>query len=332
MAYPRKKSIGQGTDGPYHISSRCLGHTVLDGRHPVTGKQIVHRRKWIAGRIAELQGLLAVKVLAASVAEHRVDLFLTCLPRVAAKWKNEEVVWRWLTLFGTSLGPVDRKTMKEIAARKSLVEQWRSRLASVSWFMRGFNEWLARRINQEEERRGQFWAARFDSWKLDPAELKGAVADLEGHRLTIPPFQESRVFPGLATLPAAPIPPKPRRAAKDRSARQPRMNLDQKAEIFRRIDAGEDPQSVANDMERSLASINHVLRNRSTIKQSLGRWLNESEKAKLRKLMARHKPRQAKNGRLFYHPNDVHALAESTFGRRLSYQPFEEFCRQLRNQ
>ncbi|WP_229815825.1 hypothetical protein [Bacterioplanes sanyensis] len=48
----------------------------------------------------------------------------------------------------------------DVAEQKRLqiyVEERRSRLASISWFMRVFNEAIARETNYEDQCTGRFW-------------------------------------------------------------------------------------------------------------------------------------------------------------------------------
>lgn len=308
-----------------------MEHTILDGIHPESGEKITHRRQWIAKRVGELRDVFAVEVLAVAVGEQEVDVVLTCLPEVAAKWSPEEVVWRWTNLFGNGFGILDRKHFSELAAKKTIVAEWRKRLTSVSWFMRGFNEWLARRINKEEERRGRFWDGRFRCGRVGKQDIKETVEGLEGHRLKLPPTRKQSLFPGIKALPESEADHKPVAKRRKRKVRGRWLTPDQKIEICRRLSKGESVADLAKEFNRSP----HVISNLEKLKTEdsatiAGAKLNEAEKSRLRKLALRQKPRRARNGRLVYTPNDVHALAEKTFGRTLFHRPFEDFCRDLR--
>jgi hypothetical protein len=328
----RKAAIGKGTDGTYHAFSRCLEHTVLDGIHPASGKKTTNRRGWVAQRVGELQSVFAVRVLAVTLRERRVDLVLTCLPEAAGKWSAEEVVWRWTSLFGHRFGSLDRHRFSELVAKKSLVAEWRNRLTSVSWFMRGFNEWLARRINKEEQRKGQFWDGRFRCERVGKADTAGLVAGLEGHRIAIPAARNPVLFPGTKALPEVAAPAKRQAKSRKRGPLGPRLTPDQKIEICRRLASGEKVKDLAEEYGRSSATISTLKKMKTGDTSTIaGSKLDEAERALLRKLALRQKPKRAKNGRFVYHPNDIHALAEKTFGRKLYYHPFEEFCRELRN-
>jgi hypothetical protein len=78
-------------------------------------------------------------------------------PSVAAGWSAEEVVRRWLSVFGKRVdGPTEQDIVQAVRNAER-IEVWPSRLCDVSWFMRFLNEWLARKTNAEDEYTGRFW-------------------------------------------------------------------------------------------------------------------------------------------------------------------------------
>ncbi len=80
----------------------------------------------------------------------------------------QEVVERWHQLFGgTVLSERFLKAEQLLAIEhqqlQGLIETWRERLTSVSWFMRCLNEHIARKANEEDDCTGHFWEGRFKS-------------------------------------------------------------------------------------------------------------------------------------------------------------------------
>ncbi len=87
-------------------------------------------------------------------------------------WSDDGVVERWLQLYnGSAL--VDRwlsdrsgLDAAELDQVCELIKLWRERLCSLSWFMRGVNETIARMANKEDQCTGRFWEGRFSSQAL----------------------------------------------------------------------------------------------------------------------------------------------------------------------
>jgi hypothetical protein len=85
----------------------------------------------------------------------RVDANQVC------EWTQSEVIDRWQCIFS---GPdIIRRHQKqpltssaELQVIDELVEEWRERLGSISWFMKCLNEHIARIANIEDQCTGHF--------------------------------------------------------------------------------------------------------------------------------------------------------------------------------
>jgi hypothetical protein len=98
--------------------------------------------------------------------------------KTANSWSNEEIARRWLRLFprerdenGDPNDPEDCH-IEAIAGNPGLVETYRRRLNSISWFMKSLNEWISRKANKEDGCTGKFWEGRF---KCTALKNQGAV-------------------------------------------------------------------------------------------------------------------------------------------------------------
>jgi hypothetical protein len=96
----------------------------------------------------------------------------------ANSWSNEEVARRWLRLFpkernehGAPKDPEEYQ-VDAILEKPGLVETYRNRLNSISWFMKSLNEWISRRANKEDGCTGKFWEGRF---KCTALKTQGAM-------------------------------------------------------------------------------------------------------------------------------------------------------------
>ncbi|MFC1503285.1 Mobile element protein [Pseudomonadota bacterium] len=94
----------------------------------------------------------------------------------------QEVIDRWCALHSK---PVliqrflagDTNSEAEFNACKTIIDDWRTRLANLSWFMRELNLDIATRANKEDKCSGHFWESRFKCQALlDEQALTAAMA------------------------------------------------------------------------------------------------------------------------------------------------------------
>ena len=141
------------------------------GDDPVSGRNFDHRKRWLVVRIKELAENFAIDVCAYAVMNNHYHLVLHVDQDQLGQWSDEEVTRRWTAIFPNNVKLVETLGLnrKSKAAQKKLrgrIEEWRTRLGDISWFMRCLNESLARRANREDECTGRFWEGRFKSQAL----------------------------------------------------------------------------------------------------------------------------------------------------------------------
>src|SRR6056297_3084479 len=182
MPQARENQISLDATSTYHCISRCVRRQFLCGKDANTGKDFSHRRDWIRARIFELQSIFAIEVCAYAVMSNHVHLVLCVQQDVALDWDDQEIARRWLKLFGgkplvRSFVAGEQLSEAQKSAVSALIERYRERLFSISWFMRCLNEPIARQANAEDNVTGRFWEGRFKSQALlDEAALIAAMA------------------------------------------------------------------------------------------------------------------------------------------------------------
>ena len=159
----------------YHITSRCVRRAFLCGVDHYSGINYEHRRQWVVDRIRLLSSLFAIDICAYAVMNNHYHLVLKLCPGQIEELSDDDVMDRWCALFkgpllvqrlreGEELKQFERTTVSEI------VNVWRKKLASISWFMRCLNQPIARQANLEDECSGKFWESRFTSQALKSEE------------------------------------------------------------------------------------------------------------------------------------------------------------------
>jgi REP element-mobilizing transposase RayT len=171
MPKPRNTLISLDTTPYYHCVSRCVRRAFLCGEDAYTGRSFEHRRGWIEERLLELAQIFAVEVCGYAIMSNHSHAVLHVDRSLARAWSMGEVIERWHRLFTGTLHSArylrgETLLEAEQQALSDLVETWRERLTSVSWFMRCLNEHIARKANEEDACTGRFWEGRFKSQAL----------------------------------------------------------------------------------------------------------------------------------------------------------------------
>ncbi|MEW8424696.1 MAG: hypothetical protein AB2654_03935 [Candidatus Thiodiazotropha sp.] len=171
MTRARKTLISLEATPYYHCISRCVRRAWLCGADPYTGQSFEHRRPWVLDRMRELVDIFAIDVCAYAIMSNHYHVVLHVDADRAKSWTDKQVIEQWMRLYkGHML--VDRYLAGEVMSKaewtalSEMIEEWRSRLYDISWFMRCMNEYLAQQANAEDQCKGRFWEGRFKSQAL----------------------------------------------------------------------------------------------------------------------------------------------------------------------
>jgi len=155
----------------YHCISRCVRRAFLCGEDKFSGQSFEHRRQWIIERIRFLTAVFPIEVCAYSIMSNHYHLVLYVNKEELDSLSSQQVCERWSKIYSLpdivdrwQKGRLSSDAQKEAA--QLVVEEWRKRLLSISWFMRCLNEFIARKANKEDDCTGRFWEGRFKSQAL----------------------------------------------------------------------------------------------------------------------------------------------------------------------
>ena len=171
MTYPRLHIVDPQAAGFFHCISRCVRRAFLCGEDAYSGCSYEHRKGWVEERLLALAECFAVGLYAYAVMTNHVHVVLHVDPQIAQAWSDEEIAGRWTRLFPIRVdGEIDDQLCEEkvrcLQRDPERIAELRSRLGSLSWFMRCLNEPIARQANREDGCTGRFWEGRFKSQAL----------------------------------------------------------------------------------------------------------------------------------------------------------------------
>jgi len=206
MTVARSEVVYQGVEAYYHCVSRCVRRAFLCGADSRTGRSYEHRKAWIQARLKDITAVFGIEVVTYAVMSNHLHVVLRTRPDVVEGWSAEETAERWLTLFpmdrddeGLAKAP-SRSVIESLAGQSERLAEIRSRLGSVSWFMRCLNEYVARMANREDGCKGRFWEGRFKCQALlDDSALLACMAyvDLNPIRAGVAETPEGSQYTGI---------------------------------------------------------------------------------------------------------------------------------------
>lgn len=156
MPKPRKQQISLDATLYYHCVSRCVRRAFLCGTDTTTGQSYEHRRGWLEEKLLILPQTFAINIATYAIMSNHYHVVLHIDKKQADEWTDKEVVERWHSLFKGNLFSQkflrgDTLDSAQRARLQMIIEEWRSRLCDISWFMRILNEAIAREANQEDQ-------------------------------------------------------------------------------------------------------------------------------------------------------------------------------------
>ena len=206
MTVARNEVVAQGVEAYYHCVSRCVRRAFLCGLDTRTGRSYEHRKAWVQARLKDIAAVFGIEVVTYAVMSNHLHVVLRTRPDLVEGWPAEEAAERWLRLFpmerddeGRPKAP-SRPEIELLAGQSERLAEVRSRLGSVSWFMRCLNEFVARMANREDGCKGRFWEGRFNCQVLlDDSALLACMAyvDLNPIRAGVAETPEDSQYTGI---------------------------------------------------------------------------------------------------------------------------------------
>ncbi|USD64308.1 transposase [Vibrio sp. SCSIO 43136] len=202
MTTARKQLVAVDATPYYHCVSRCVRRSFLCGIDSLTNTNYEHRRAWVEAKILSLMQMYCIDVCAYAVMSNHFHVVLHIDRSKALALTQDEVVERWGAEHKLP-ALIQRWRQKQLTCQveeqkcSEIIEIWRERLWSLSWFMKELNYDIACKANREDNCTGHFWESRFKSQALlDEKALAAAMAyvDLNPVRAGVAKTPESSDF------------------------------------------------------------------------------------------------------------------------------------------
>jgi hypothetical protein len=178
-----------------HTICRTVRTCYLLGNDPITGRNYDHRKMWIQDQMQRLAAGFGIDLLCFAVMSNHVHQVLRSRPDVVADWDDTEVARRWLHLCppakkkkkkkkeADEAAPIEHQ-LNAICKNPKKLEEIRTRLSDISWWMRLLCQRIAQWANGEDRQNrekdtgplGKFWQNRFKAVRLLDEEALLACA------------------------------------------------------------------------------------------------------------------------------------------------------------
>jgi len=186
-----------------HVMNRTVRRCFLLGDDPLTGKNYDHRKTWMEDELQHLARHAGIDLLCYAILSNHFHLVLRSRPDIVATWDDAEIALRWLMLC-----PKRRKAERQPAEPKQTdlnailnnpakLQEIRSRLSDISWWMRLLSQKIGRRANKDDQEVGKFWQARYRAVRLlDETAILACAAyvDLNPIRAALAETIETSLF------------------------------------------------------------------------------------------------------------------------------------------
>ena len=196
-----------------HVMNRTVRRCFLLGDDPISGKNFDHRKDWMEEQLEIQARHFGIDLICYALMSNHFHLILRSRPDVVATWDDTEVARRWLMLCPKRKSmkrkaskEVDRKAQAPVPTQAEInaivndpaeVQELRSRLSDISWWMRLLSQKIGSRANRDDNEVGKFWQSRFKGVKLlDEASVLACAAyvDLNPIRAAIAETLEGSLY------------------------------------------------------------------------------------------------------------------------------------------
>jgi hypothetical protein len=168
----RSAAIDPYTVGIYHCWNQIVQQRYLLGAERSTDSDLDqgYRKQEVRDRFRRLSGKLAIDFLGYAVLDNHFHGVFRNRPDIVEHWSDHQAALRWWYVCPNRRnrdGTIPEPRPAEMWELLSNIEEYRSRLSSISWLMRLACQGISRQTNLDYGTSGHFFAGRFECERLD---------------------------------------------------------------------------------------------------------------------------------------------------------------------